>query len=86
MSEHTNDTTVDVSQRLARVAPRITYVILCWEHPHNEAYYPGDEKPDAILGPFTEREARAMADTLTCECEVTMVSTSPPFWCSQPQP
>jgi len=69
--------------RLGRVAPRVTYVILCWsgEVWAKDAEY-GDVRtaPNAILGPYTEREARQVAGTLTCECEVTMVSTSPPFW------
>ena len=67
--------TLERLDRLARVAPRVTYVILCWDVGRGEG-----DRPDAILGPYTEREARQVAGTLSCECEVTMVSTSPPFW------
>jgi hypothetical protein len=83
--EHAAETH-DRLDRLARVAPRVTYVILCWEGEtwaKDEEYADVKVAPGAILGPYTEREARATAATLTCECEVTMVSTSPPLWATQ---
>jgi hypothetical protein len=83
--EHAAET-IERLDRLARVAPRVTYVILCWDGSAtafvDEWRRPveSDHRPQAILGPFTEWEARRVAGLLTCECEVTMVSTSPPLW------
>jgi hypothetical protein len=64
--------------RLAKVAPRITYVILCWDT-GTTSDHPA-ARPDVILGPFTGAEAERVAQTLTCECEVTNITTDPPPW------
>lgn len=84
-------TTVEVARhrdRLAKVAPRITYVILCWcAPPRREGTFGGSfsqqARPDAILGPFTEREAMRQAAVMTCECEVTNITTEPPGWATK---
>lgn len=83
--QHPFDRAADLAHRLAKVAPRITYVILCWETSTCEAinYNALSRRPEAILGPFTEREATSLAVTLTCECEVTNVTTEPPAWATK---
>jgi hypothetical protein len=67
--------------RLAQVVQRTAYVVLCWEHGGGEfgRFY----NPDAILGPFVQSEANRVAASLTCDCEVTRISTEPPSWATQ---
>jgi hypothetical protein len=66
--------------RLAQVAPRTTYVVLCWA---TEGSGPFHTRPDAILGPFVQGEANRLASSLTCDCEVTAISTEPPHWATE---
>ena len=71
------------SARLSRVSPRTTYVILCWQGEtwaKDAEYADVRVAPTAILGPFTMLQAQQVAATLTCECEVTNVTTEPPAW------
>jgi len=51
------------------------YVILCW-HDSRPRY----ENPDAILGPFTHRQALHQADQLTCRHKITKITTEAPRW------
>ena len=52
------------------------YVILCW----NNRLYHNERPPDAILGPFTHRQALHQADQLTCQHKIRKITTEAPEW------
>lgn len=66
-----------LEERLKLVAPRITCVIEC-----SQVYTDVDiiGYRTVILGPFTKREAEAVAATLTCRHRVLTIDTQPPDW------
>ena len=74
LAEHAGE---QPSDRLAKVTPRSTYIIECWYVPF-EAEHEGAS--NWLIGPFTEREAREVARTLTCAHAVTPIRTQPPDW------
>ena len=67
----------DNDDRLSQVTPRSTYVIECWYAPLRTDH---TGTANWIIGPFTEREAREVASTLTCVHAVTPIRTQPPDW------
>ena len=66
-----------IKDRLRLVEPRSTYVIEC------SRIVSTDELigyRNTILGPFTKREADAVAATITCKHRVLAIDTQPPDW------
>jgi len=66
-----------LKDRLRLVEPRSTYVIEC------SRIVSTDELigyRNTILGPFTKREADAVAATIKCRHRVLAIDTQPPDW------
>lgn len=70
------------SERLSRVAPRITCVVLCWRNETISAAtdVTAPPYPEAILGPFTPVQAERLAASLTCAAQIFFVVSEPPDW------
>ena len=62
--------------RLARVTPRQTYVVMVWDKTSD----PESDAPDAYIGPFTLRQARAAQALIKYHAEIHSLSTDIPGW------
>ena len=69
-----------MNDRLHRVQPRTTYVIMLWL-PRAAKF---KDQPVRILGPFTHAEALRVAETLTCAHHIERLSTEVPPWATEP--
>lgn len=65
-----------MTDRLAHVQPRQTYVICLWPHRDD----PNDCPPLEIIGPFTKVECERIERSLGCKHRRKLITTNVPTW------